>query len=258
MNPEPVPLKRHIGRCIYCGSTDKLTDEHILPRGLKGPWKLLKGSCQSCSQITSKFERSVLREQFLLPRSALGLPTYHTKNRPQRFSFEVEKEGRKGKITLPASECPPLFVMLNLKKPRYIDDYDYDKGVKVIGASLHGPELSKMQEQLGIDDIGIRVDMHGTDFERMLAKIAYGMTILKYGPDALQECYVLPCILGQKEDVGYWVGSSGREFTALPVEKELHRIFIRVKGNEVGASIRLFANFRTPEYLVIVGKLKQV
>lgn len=257
-NPEPVPLKRYIGRCIYCGSTENLTDEHILPRGLKGPWKLLKGSCLSCNQITSAFEKHVLREQFILPRAALGLPTYHPKKRPQKFSFGVEKEGHKETIVLPVSNCPPLFMMLTLKKPRYIEDYDYEKGVKVTGASLHGPELSKIKEKLKIDSLSITANISGNCFERMLAKIAYGMTILTYGPDALGECYVLPCILGQKDDAGYWVGSSGRDFAALPVEKQLHRIFMMVKGNEVGASIRLFANYHTPEYLVIIGKLKQV
>lgn len=80
MNPELVPLTRYIGRCVYCGSTESLTDEHIVPHGLKGPWQLLKGSCQACNQITSAFEKRVLREQFILPRAVLGLPTYHPKN----------------------------------------------------------------------------------------------------------------------------------------------------------------------------------
>jgi len=258
MNPESVPLTRYIGRCVYCGSTESLTDEHIVPHGLKGPWQLLKGSCQACNQITSAFEKRVLREQFILPRTTLGLPTYHPQKRPQEFSFEVEKNGHKETIVLPGTECPPLFVMLTVEKPRYIEDYDYEKGVKVIGASLHGPELLKIKEKLRIDSLSVKVNISGNCFERMLAKIAYGMTILAYGPSALEECYVLPCILGSKDDAGYWVGNSGRDFAALPVEKQLHRIFLMVKGNEVGASIRLFANYQTPEYLVIVGKLKQV
>ena len=249
MNPEPVPLTRYIGRCIYCGSTENLTNEHIVPRGLKG-------SCQACAEITSGFEKSVLRQQFILPRTALGLPTYHPKKRPQKFSFEVERNGHKETIVLPGTECPPLFVMLTVEKPRYIADYDYEKGVKVTGTSLHGPELLKIKEKLNIESLSIKMSISGNNFERMLAKIAYGMTILAYGLGALGECYVLPCILGQKDDVGYWVGSSGRDFAALPVEKQLHRIFLMVKGNEIGASIRLFANYCTPEYIVIVGKLK--
>lgn len=258
MSPEPVPITKYIGRCVYCGSIESLTDEHIVPRGLKGPWKLVKGSCQACNQITSAFEKSVLREQFILPRAALGLPTYHRKKRPQKFSFEVEKNGHKETIVLPRTECPPLFVMLTVEKPRYIADYDYEKGVNVTRASLHGPELLKIKEKLKIDSLSVKVNISGNCFERMLAKIAYGMTILAYGPGALEECYVLPCILGQKDDTGYWVGSSGRDFSVLPKEKALHRIFLTVKGKEVGALIRLFATYHTPEYHVIVGKLGQV
>jgi len=256
MEPKQLPIKKYIGRCIYCGSTQSLTDEHIVPRGLNGPWELLKGSCRACSEITSAFEKSVLREQFILPRTALRFHTYHPKNRPQTFSFEVEKDGHKETIIMPGTECPPLFVMLTLNKPRYIEEYDYKKGVKVIGSSLHGPGLLKIKEKLKIDGISIKVTMAGTCFERMLAKIAYGMTILAYDLDALEECYVLPCILGQKDDVGYWVGSSGKDINALPKEKQLHRIFLTQKGKEVSALIRLFASYQTPEYGVIVGKLR--
>lgn len=256
MESEPVPLMRHIGRCIYCGSTDNLTDEHIVPHGLNGPWQLLKGSCKTCSKITSTFERSVLRKQFILPRAALDLPTYHPEKRPKEFSFEVEKDGRKEKVILPATDCPPIFMMLDLEKPRYIANYDYEKGVMVKGWSLHGPRQAKLKDKLDIEAISLTTDFSGNCFERMLAKIAYGMIILAYGTDALEECYVLPCILGQKDDAGYWVGSSGKHVSNLPAENALHRVFLTINGKEVGALIRLFANYQTPEYLVIVGKLK--
>lgn len=257
MNCEPLPFKRDIGECIYCGSTENLSNEHILPRGLKGQWELDRGSCPDCAKITSRFERSVLRQQFIFFRTVLGLPTYHSKGRPKKFSFEVERNGHKETIVLPVTECPPLFMMLKFEKPRYIADYDYEKGVMVRGVSLHGPGLSKIMEKFNSESLTIKQDFPGNEFERMLAKVAYGMTIGKYGLGALGECYVLPCILGQKDNVGYWVGSSGRDITELPVEKPLHRISWMVKGNEIGVLIRLFAKYRTPEYLVIVGKLKK-
>lgn len=259
MNPEAFPLTRHIGRCVYCGSTDNLTDEHIVPYGLKGPWQLLKGSCRNCNQITSAFEKSVLREQFILPRVRLNLPTYHPKNRPQEFSFKVEKDGRKEEIVLPVTDCPTIFMMLDLEKPRYIANYDYEKGVMVRGSSLHctsQAELDELIKKRNIGSISLTTSFYGNSFSRMLAKIAYGMIILNYGPDALEECYVLPCILGQKDDAGYWVGSSNKHVSTLSAEKALHRVFLTINGKEIGALIRLFANYQTPEYLVIVGKLK--
>ncbi len=256
MASKPVPLMRHIGRCVYCGSTDNLSNEHIVPHGLKGPWQLLKGSCKVCNQVTSAFERSVLREQFIVPRAVLDLPTYHPKNRPKKFTFEVEKDGRKEKVILPITDAPPIFIMLDLEKPRYIANYDYGKGVMVKGYSLHGPSQARLKAKLDIQGISLTTSFSGNCFERMLAKIAYGMIILAYGLDALEECYVLPCILGQKDDAGYWVGSSGKHASNLPAENALHRVLLTINGKEVGALIRLFANYQTPEYLVIVGKLK--
>ncbi len=250
--------ERYVGRCIYCGSTENLSKEHIVPYGLNGELLLLKASCQSCQEITSVFEGHVLRQQFLLARSVLKLPTYNPENRPTEFTFEGEKDGQKVTITLPVDECPSFFMMLHLKKPAYIADYDYEKGTNVIGTSLHvrNPEL--IREKLGIDTLSFTTTFEGTSFERMLAKIAYGMVVLQYGPDVLEECYVLPCILeeGQKNDVGKWVGS-GRDIDELPRNREPYIITIRQKENgEVYVFIRLFAGFNTPEYLVIVGRLK--
>ena len=147
-------------------------------------------------------------------------------------------------------------MMLDLEKPRYIANYDYEKGVMVKGWSLHGPSKAKLKEKLSIERISFTTSFLGNCFERMLAKIAYGMIILAYGLDTLEECYVLPAILGQKDDAGYWVGSSGKHASTLPSENSLHRVFLMINGKEVGASIRHFANYLTPEYLVIVRKLK--
>ena len=248
--------ERYIGRCIYCGSTEDLTKEHIVPYGLHGELLLLKASCQSCQQITSLFEEYVQRKQFLLARSVLKLPTRKPENRPTEFTFEGEKDGQKVTRTLPVDECPSFFIMLHLKKPGYITDYNYEKGTNVIGCSLHAKNTEHIVETLGMDTINWTTVFEGTSFERMLAKIAYGMVVLQYGPDVLEECYVLPCILGEKDDVGKWVGS-GRDFDELPRNKESYIITIRQKENgEVYVFIRLFASFNTPEYLVIVDRLK--
>jgi len=37
---------RRIGKCIYCGSTEALSDEHIIPLGLNGAWILEQASCK--------------------------------------------------------------------------------------------------------------------------------------------------------------------------------------------------------------------
>lgn len=256
-NPESTPLKRYIGKCVYCGSTNNLTDEHIVPYGLNGIWQLLKGSCETCNSITSAFEGTVLREYFTLVRAALGLPTRRPHNRPKEFSFEVDKEGCKENIVVPVTDCPSVFMMLKLEEPEHKVKHGNEKSVKTVAVSLHGLKPTELQDKFGIEGISIKAHFSGNCFERMLAKIAYGMTILGYGVDALKECYVLPCIRGLRDDVGHWVGGSARDTSALPTEKKvLHRISLTTNNGEVRALIRLFAHYRTPEYLVIVGKLK--
>jgi hypothetical protein len=251
---------RYIGRCIYCGSTNDLSDEHIVPFGLNGPWKLSKASCPQCRDITSLFEMHVLRQQFIEPRSVLNFPTRHRSNRPTDLSFLVQIDGVESSITLPVNECPPMFVMLDLEKPRKIDNYTYHRGVLVKGCSLHSSkDALKRFENLGTESFNINVEIRATSFEKMLAKIAYGMTVLAYGYDCLSENYILSCILGEADDVGYWVGSSGIPISQLPRDKYLHKIGLSIdkNTNEVRVLIRLFANYHTPEYLVIVGALNK-
>jgi hypothetical protein len=50
-----------VGYCIYCGGTDDLRREHIVPFGLDGTAVLPKASCERCARITGAFERQVLR-----------------------------------------------------------------------------------------------------------------------------------------------------------------------------------------------------
>lgn len=62
-----------VGRCIYCHTRrERLYEEHIVPYGLNGPWKLLRASCQRCGGITSGFERAVLKTTFDTMRIALN------------------------------------------------------------------------------------------------------------------------------------------------------------------------------------------
>jgi hypothetical protein len=126
-----------------------------------------------------------------------------------------------------------------------------------VAVSLYGLNPTKLEDKFGIEGISIKAHFSENSFERMLAKIAYGMTILEYGLDALKECYVLPCIRRLRDDVGYWVGGSAKDTSALPAEKKvLHRVSMTTNNGEIRALIRLFAHYRTPEYLVIIGKLK--
>ncbi|MFC2008658.1 hypothetical protein ACFLUT_01225 [Chloroflexota bacterium] len=251
-------ISRHVGKCIYCGATESLSREHIVPYGLGGGPQLRKGSCEACSTITGRFEQVVLRGQFLLMRARASLPTRDPDNRPKSFVFEVMKDGRSEAIELPTDECPISFIMPLFQSPRYLEEYDYKSGMAMIGLTGHGSrsDLKRLGHDLGIESISYKDEQLGNNFGRLLAKIAYGFAVFEYGLGAFEECYVLPCILGVKDDAGYWVGNSERPVVSLPKERDLHRMQVGKRGNEVHSLIRLFARFQTPEYRVVVGRLK--
>jgi len=255
-----TPKTKYIGKCIYCGSTDNLTREHVVPRGLGGPWLLLKASCKRCAKITSEFEREVLREFFLLVRTKLDLPTYNPKNKPDSFSFKVKVDGQEKDVEVPASDAPTLFMMPLFKEPGHIRKNAQESGILVSGVSLHGKEneMREFQAKYNIESISYTERLR-TSFARVLAKIAYGMTVLRYGLNMIEEAYVLPYIIDNKGGIGQWVGCEAphKSPSLLPKEKFFHRIENLEKNNEAGVRIRLFASYQTPEYLVIVGRLKE-
>jgi hypothetical protein len=64
----------------------------------------------------------------------------------------------------------------------------------------------------------------------LVAKIAYGFSVLTLGLDHIKDHYVLPAILGKSSDIGRWVGcyrtSTSGDSTGL------HVVTARMEGKE--------------------------
>jgi hypothetical protein len=80
-----------VGYCIYCGSARHLTDEHIIPLGLRGRLVLPNASCSVCSIKTSKVERTCLRTMYGALRLVYGLPTRRKSSRPKALQLKVKR-----------------------------------------------------------------------------------------------------------------------------------------------------------------------
>ena len=249
-----MDTSKYIGKCIYCGSVEDLSDEHIIPYGLAGNLTLTKASCKKHRDITSIFEGEVLRKQFILVRSTQNYPTRHKSRRPKYFEFAVNKETKK----IPVQDCPAMFMMLGFLQPRCISNYGYDKGIYATGYSTHEANFQEFREKYDVQNFSYSQDL-GSNFARLVAKIAYCAAVYKYGLDSFAEVNILPSIIGDKDDIGYWVGCPTdykREADVPPKESCLHKIVIFEKNKQIAVTVRLFASFQTPEYLAIVGKLK--
>ncbi len=114
----------NIGRCIYCGSGDGLTDEHVIPFGLSpvgvnNIFVLKNASCKRCSTITSKFEY-VQRYSLEVPRSYFNLKSRRN-DLANEFSIDIDNNGEMKNTSIPISEFPTLVLPI-YDLPSYMDN----------------------------------------------------------------------------------------------------------------------------------------
>jgi hypothetical protein len=250
-----------VGRCIYCGRTDvNLGKEHIIAKSLGGTLGgqdnvLLEASCSSCADVTSELEGHAAHDIFLHLRTTHGLHT--DKERPAMFPLLGSKKGKRVPLSVSPAMHPSSFALLHFDRPACVGGQRYDKGINVKGYSVHGPPRTQVEQKLRdlkIDAFTSTVTFKGTYLARLIAKVGYGFAVKAYGVAMIDNAYVRSSILGHKDDVGMWVGCMTDELPP-PASTNTHEIKIREdpKGN-VHALVRLFASYRTPEYLVVVGK----
>lgn len=249
-----------VGRCIYCGASDRpLSSEHIVPYGLAGEWQLDQASCVKCSAITSKAELNVLRSMLGSARITLKLPTRRRRDRPPTIPLRVTRDGRELTLELRPGDSWPVMMFPVFPIPAEYDQYrPYTQGIgpilgfRVISLGDQSPEqISKAHSAEAIESRG---RFEPVAFGLMLAKIAYGWSVATYGLDSIAKVHVLPAILGQRDDIGRWVGNPSK--TMLEAEKGLHVMECGVYPNgQLAARVKLFADFQTPEYFVIVGQM---
>lgn len=249
-----------VGRCIYCGATDNLQREHIVPFGLSGTAVLLKSSCRSCAEITGHFETEVLRGPMRAVRvyRQLKSRSKHA-DAPKTTSIRVKKGENKLEIELPIDESPILLHFPVFSPPAFLSPSGYTKGINISGIAtiFFGLDHKEVLSKIGATEITTGDDYKPVAFARMIAKIAYAFAFAEGAINLIEgEPFVLPAILGQCDEIGKWVGTLTEPFKSF--KGLLHRIVChedRERGLLIG-EVQLFADSQTPSYGVILGRLK--
>lgn len=256
---------RVIGKCIYCGSEEGLTKEHIVPFGLDGMRVLLRASCRSCAAVTGAFERDVLRESLGPARSVMGISSRKKKDRPTHYPMRMERDGRKFIRNVPVEEYIPLLPVLHVGLPGYITEgrrhqvSDGSRDVTMVGKAMLRSEdhAERLMRKYGATKLTLKYTFYPVDFARMLAKIAYCLAVEQFGLVGIAEPYVVPAILGKSEDIWHFVGGDRnypyRRNTPQKIDALLW-VDMDVIGGDVMARLRLFPHASMPVYVVVVGR----
>jgi 5-methylcytosine-specific restriction endonuclease McrA len=249
------------GKCIYCGAEGvKLTDEHIIPLSLQGPFVFDDASCLECNAITHRFETTVINtlERF---RARFGVKTRRPSKRKRAFLVDsIGPAGEPKKVSIPASEAPAAAIFYKfgpanilLGKPPFDPTFNW-----LPVAHADGNELNAAMAKYGWDG-RFQWKMVPNEFARMLAKIGYSYAVAELGLGAF-EPLCLDIILGNAQNYSYTVGGSF-EVKKEPTTTSDHYIALGITNNPmlpqlVVVQIRLFQQMGSPHHHIVVGRLK--
>ena len=199
-----------INRCIYCLSQDSPIDEHVIPKSLGGQSTLQKASCRKCANITSAIitkTTSGTNSLFGKTRIILDMPSRRKKDRPKTF---VYKTINKGDNKLFDSEISVADAIDNVYLPTYLlpgimTGKNMNNGIITEGIQLVHANIEKIKkEKKYIQEF----KWDSADFPRLLATIAYCISVDELGLEAVYGSPLIPIILGEKENFGTWIGTA--------------------------------------------------
>jgi hypothetical protein len=243
-----------VGRCIYCGSTESLTDEHIIPVALNGTGILPKSSCVPCATITGAFEQRVLRGVLWPLRVATKMKSRSKhKDAPRSRLIEVtDAEGSNSTKEVGFGETPFTVTFPMLSKP----GKDYVQGVQWKGGIAYtiGGSVDDLPAKHQARKVSWSETIDPVAFALMIAKVAYA-TAVAQGATFIGRPYVIPAILGETDDIGRWVITLPKPFETHT--EHLHRVsFIGSQEPDLlVADVQLWSNYGTPHYGVILGRV---
>lgn len=253
--------------CIYCGTTEELSDEHIVPFGLGGRWVLPKSSCGDCAKKIGAFEGTCQRTMFGPLRMYFNLPTRRRKERPKKLPLKVKltPDAEWSFIDVDQEVYPFLVVLPLLRMPDELSGYTTsgERGAAVRnlwvreasfrdGTMLH---LKALAAELKVAAIEPGGDVRVPEFFRMLAKIAHAFAVAELGRGSFSP-FLTPMICNaDTSNCVQYIGSL--QFTEHATAG-LHELsfgsYTCARPDIVAVRIRLLASLETPTYYVAVGR----
>lgn len=263
------PARRYapVGECIYCGSTDCLTKEHIIPYSAGGNWVLPASSCQACAKITGAFEGEVSRTILGPLRMLYNMPTRRPQERPDHLPLQVKyPDSTDWEIAhVDRSICPFLIGLPVFPMPEVLTGISAN-GRRDAAASdfwLRGggfwpdkdAHLQWLCEALGAVEVMPAATVHVEPFCLTLAKIAHSFATAELGLGAF-EPFLRECV--RKRDMSerarFIGGGAGNEQPS----SHLHELHIDeavgVDPAVIAVRVRLLGQLGTPSYHVAVGR----
>lgn len=256
-----------VGRCIYCGNTENLSMEHVIPFGLGGKIELPKSSCSICAEITSNFEHTCLRTMYGPLRLLYQLPSRRKKKRPKTLALKIQKTpSSEWEYTEVKQEKYPFLVLFPYFSAPHLltkEKNPKNKGAKtsrlwIRGASpsyVYNDLLEQLVNELHIHSLMPEGKANTPEFCQMLGKIAHSFAVGELGYNNFEPYLLRSIIKNDLTDCDSFIGSLEKD---EPPSEQLHEISLgNSSSGHIVVRIRLLAKLGSPTYFVVVGREKQ-
>lgn len=254
-----------VGTCIYCGSAEQLTDEHVLPYGLGGALVLKKASCKACSKVTANLEQRLLRGHWWAYRKLLGIKTRSGAYPKYRSVNLVSRTGDKSPVQVLWDDYP-VVAILEFDSPSVLSNgcrpgapFAKNAGLKLVG---NGPSRAlvdgSMRAILPWEKIEYPIGFDSGDLLRFIAKVAHGYAIHQYGLSACEQYFLPKLILGSGDGALSFVGGCSTELLKPKLPgAELHALVDRRVDDLLLVNLQMFrdAGEPPPIYEAVVGRI---
>ena len=252
-----------VGHCIYCGSMEKLSDEHIVPLGLGGRLVLPKASCPECNERTSRLERTCLRTMYGPLRMMYGLPTRRKSSRPDSLQLKVKRTETSEweYIAVPQERYPFLITFPYFEAPGALTALSESVAAGPVaqrfwirGASpqYNFSELCQsLTEELGIYSLMPESKADVSAFCSLLAKIALAYTVAENRVVAHGTKLANIALGADMQHCRHYIGSLRQDEPATDLLHELS-IGDHTRESSILVRLRLLAKLGTPTYFVVV------
>lgn len=242
-------------RCIYCGATEQLTDEHIIPFALGGNVILPQASCLKCATVTRDFEETCTRPMMGPLRIRMNLQTRRKKQRPKHIALKMfGSDGRQETLQIPAMSYPALCFGIKLDQPRMTQRLPLSNRVTgQLFAKYNPSEISALIKPGQVADLG---QLQLESFCRLIAKIGHAHVMAALANEGTSpphdELFLPDIILGNSPHFQHYVGGDNHP---LDDADDLHQLrfnrYIFDDRKILVSTVRLFACFGMPRYHVI-------
>lgn len=242
-------VRKPLNYCAYCGSTEGLLTEHIIPYGLGGELILLKACCEECRKATSEVEDVVLCKYLCALRSHLSLPSRKPQHRPTSYKLALQRGDLRWSQKVPSADHPGVIQFAMLDPPGAGGAH-----LRLVRADIFADTEARLAK-LGADIVIEQPQVKAIDLARTIAKIGMAYAVAEFGRDAFAEFYVQHLIRHEAADWNRWVG--GYDCGQDILLGSLHDLQFLRRGLDLSVIVHLFVPY-CPRfaYEVVVGRLK--